>query len=63
MHVPNVKLPSKQGDGEVASIGTVWASNVQFPVVPNQNVFCPEQYGPVGVSNHQLSYGGERVGG
>ena len=49
-------VPSKQGDGEVAFIRTVSAPDVQLPFVPDQNVFCSQQYGPVGVSNHQLSY-------
>lgn len=49
-------VPSKERDSEFSSVRAVFASNVQLPFVPDQNVFCPKHYRSVGVSNHQLSY-------
>lgn len=50
------RVPSKERDSEFSSVRAVFASNVQLPLVPDKNVFCPKHYRSVGVSNHQLSY-------
>lgn len=51
----DVTVPPEQRNSEVSSVGTVWASDVQLPLVADQNVFGSELDRAVGVSNHQLS--------
>ena len=61
-------VPSKQRDGEVACVWAFWAPHVHLSLVPDEDVFGAQQYGPAGVCNNQLPCRGEtegedRVGG
>lgn len=48
-------LPPEERYGEVAFIWAGWTADVQLSLVPNENMFGPQQDGSIGVGNYKLS--------